>query len=166
MPGSLVEVLNQSRLSRTAVARTFCSRAGGLTEASKMRARNASLLLAILAMVVLGGAPGAVLADSEPLHNSLIPTDVDGNHLVQPRDAELIIALLLPHVTAATMATLSESQAGFFYDTTNDRFVSPRDAVLVINHLLLAPEPSSLVLAGLGLVALFGYARRRRATRR
>lgn len=129
-----------------------------------MRASNTSLLLAILAMVVLGGAPRAALADSEPLHNSLIPTDVDGNHLVQPRDAELIIALLMhsPHVTAGTMATLSETQAAYYYDTTNDQFVSPRDAVLVINHLLLAPEPSSLVLAGLGLVVLFGYARQRR----
>ena len=129
-----------------------------------MRTRNTRLLLAILAIVAINGAPRAALADTDPLHNPIIPTDVDGNHLVQPRDAELIIALLMhsPHVTAGTMATLSESQAGFFYDTTNDRFVSPRDAVLVINHLLLAPEPSSLVLAGLGPVVLVGFARRRR----
>jgi hypothetical protein len=48
----------------------------------------------------------------------------------------------------------------YFWDTTGDGVVSPRDALLVINALNAVshvPEPSTLLLGGVGLLLLLTY---------
>jgi len=122
----------------------------------------------LTALVLLAVASIASAEDLSPLHNPINGLDVDGNNRIQAHDALLVINVLLqPHTTQETATALVEtSPTTYFWDTNNDFRVSARDALLVIHHLTTVPEPSSVVLAGAGLVALAGYAwRRRRAVR-
>jgi hypothetical protein len=105
-----------------------------------------------------------VRADTYPLHNPDIGLDVDGNRLVNKRDAELIIDLLLrsgPVLPVETF-TIPLTAPSLYYNTSNDRTIGPLDAGIVIQHVLNAPEPGSLVLSGFALLALLFYAARRR----
>jgi hypothetical protein len=121
---------------------------------------------AILAVMLLVATAGIGLADDNPWHNYANPLDVDGNHLIQPRDALLIInELQFVHTDGLpAVATLDTTQQ-MYLDTTNDDMITPRDALLVINHLVLSasvPEPGGLVLAGLAVAALAAVAVRRK----
>ena len=112
-----------------------------------------------LAAMVLIAISSACLADGNPLHNFNNPLDVDGNNLVQPRDALLIInELQWMHLEGVGSASPLVSTQPYYWDTTNDNLVTPRDALLVINNLLLptnpVPEPGSFVLASLALISL------------
>jgi hypothetical protein len=115
-----------------------------------------------------------------PYTNPLDALDVDGNGLVQPRDALLVINRLeaideakAENLNAAqTLAALAPTPTSpiYYWDTDGDGgVISADDALLVINHLnnnvSIAPEPSTMVLAAVGLLALLGCAwRRKRVT--
>jgi hypothetical protein len=110
-----------------------------------------------------------------PYTNPLDALDVDDNGLVQPRDVALVINRL-EALDDAKKASLNPTQAlsalaatptspNYFWDTNADGSVNANDALLVINRLndnvSIAPEPSTMVLAVLGLMALFGCVWRR-----
>ena len=138
--------------------------------------RNQAILAAIAVALVcntcwaqLYPSPGI-----NPYTNPLNALDVDDNGLVQPRDVALVINRLeaqddakAANLDAAqTLAALAPTPASpqYFWDTNSDGTVTPADALMVINRLnsvSVAPEPSTMVMAGVGLLALFGCAWRR-----
>jgi len=130
--------------------------------------RIRDLLIAIVTAALPGGwlAPCTSAAADSPWHNQAYALDVDDNQLVQPRDVLLIINQLQqpPNVTPLTVPPPVDLNDVFYWDTSNDGRVAPLDALLVINHLIAvpAPEPSTLVLAGMAGAALAGRAWRRR----
>jgi hypothetical protein len=77
----------------------------------------------------------------------------------------IIINHLQPRTSAQVQASILSSNPTFFLDTSNDHLVSPIDALLVINHLAVVPEPSAMVSGVLGVMLLAGYAWRRRRLR-
>ncbi len=113
----------------------------------------------------------------EPLwQNQVNHYDVDGSGRVDPRDALTLINALL--IDGARELDGSPPPAGSRYDVDGDYMLKAGDALAVINYLLegvpteagqgsganLVPEPSSGVLAALGLlllVAARGFRRRR-----
>jgi hypothetical protein len=111
-----------------------------------------------------------------PYTNPLDALDVDDNGLIQPRDLVLVINRLealddakKANLNAAhTLSALAATPAAptYFWDTNADGSVTPIDALMVINHLnsnaSIAPEPSTMVLAALGLLTLFGCVWRRK----
>jgi hypothetical protein len=109
-----------------------------------------------------------------PYTNPLNALDVDDNGLVQPRDVVLVINRLDAEADAKTanldasqtVAVLASAPASpqYYWDTNRDGAITPADALMVINRLnsvSIAPEPSTMVMAGMGLLALFGCAWRR-----
>jgi hypothetical protein len=127
-------------------------------------------LTSIMTAVAIVTCGAIALGESvSPLHNPINGLDVDANSKIQARDALLVINVLLrPQVEPLTASALTAGASPtYFWDTSNDNRVTSRDALLVINHLVTAPvpEPSSVVLAGLGLTWLVGYAWRRRRRR-
>jgi hypothetical protein len=126
-------------------------------------------LFTVLVVLTLVGAARAQsdLTSENLMHNAINPLDVDANGLVSPRDLLLVLVklddlhpsgppLISPLATAAT------PEPTFFWDTNNDGIVSPMDALLVIDHLSVAPEPSSIISATMGLAFLAAYAWRRK----
>lgn len=107
-----------------------------------------------------------------PYTNPLDPLDVDDNGLVQAKDVQLVINRLENQADAkaantdyaAAAATLAQTATTrqYYWDTNRDGVLTPDDALLVINSLSQIPEPSTIVLAGLGLLALVGCAWRKR----
>lgn len=127
-------------------------------------------LRSILTAVLIVASGAVALGESvNPLHNPINGLDVDANSKIQARDALLVINVLLrPQVEPLAASPLAASSSPtYFWDTSNDNRITSRDALLVINHLVTTPvpEPSSVVLAGLGLTWLVGYAWRRRRRR-
>jgi hypothetical protein len=131
-------------------------------------------------VALLGALSGVARADGEfdNLFNLSDPLDVDNNGLVTPRDALLIINLLehsFPVTPSAVMQSeMAASPAAnplvqpvtYYYDTSHDGIISPVDALLVINHLVMVPEPSGGILAGLGMVIVAAYAGWRKRSRK
>ena len=85
----------------------------------------------------------------EPIgwHNEVAPSDVDGNELVTPIDALLVINELnnrdLTEIgTGRVVGTNSVLQ---YVDVDNDGYVSPTDALLVINQLNTPTSSANLV---------------------
>ena len=80
------------------------------------------------------------------IHNVSMPLDVNGDHVVSPMDALVVINQLIaqssnsatasasPQV-ATTAATTDSSTAQYFLDVNDDTIVSPIDALIVINFL-------------------------------
>lgn len=131
-----------------------------------MRTVRSIFAVAALAAALTSSSGTAALAASE-MHNPDIALDVDANRLVQPQDAVLIINLLIragstPEMTPLDLTALAGTETTYFYDTSNDSDITPFDALLVINHLILAPEPSSMRLAMLAAAAAVAFAWRRR----
>jgi hypothetical protein len=89
--------------------------------------------------------------------NVIQPLDVDGNSAVSPRDALLVVNALLRQSAAGGVTPLSATaaEAGaatvldpFYYlDVDGNGAVSPRDALLVINHLLRQSIPGGAAAA-------------------
>ena len=119
------------------------------------------------------------LASENPQHNIANALDVDNNGLITARDLALVLdamerAHALSPGSANPLATIAgpisaQSAPTFYPDTNNDGIVSPMDPLLLLDHFAVAavaaPEPSSLISAGLGLAMLVGYAWRRRRAR-
>jgi MYXO-CTERM domain-containing protein len=132
--------------------------------------RTKKILLAALTIIASSALfARPVLALVEPWHNPNLAFDVDNNGLVQPRDVLLIINRLEnPLIAMPALGTPPgvDLTSTFYWDTNNDGRVSPLDALVVIDDILTTPartpEPSSIVLAGMGLFVLAGYAWRRR----
>ncbi|HEX3727498.1 MAG TPA: PEP-CTERM sorting domain-containing protein [Pirellulales bacterium] len=121
------------------------------------------VMTVIVASLVGVGASTAV-AQSTEFHNPINALDVDGNNLIQPLDALLIINLLDRNASFVpdNAVPLAIPPATYYYDTNDDTNVTPLDALLVINHLIVSvPEPSTFVLGGFGLLAMAVCARRR-----
>jgi hypothetical protein len=115
----------------------------------------------------LASFAGAGFSDTtSPLHNPINGLDVDANARIQARDAILIINELVTPEGGGGPAEALVAATGptYFWDTTNDGRVSSRDALVVINYLTTSavPEPSTIVLAGVGLPMLAAYLWRRR----
>ena len=114
-------------------------------------------------LVIAGLVPVSFAAEPvSPLHNPINGLDVDGNDRVQPRDAALIISLLLHSARQDEIEPLATSTSNLYLDTTDDGRITPRDALLVIGHLLSVPEPSSFILGGFGICGLLAFAWRKR----
>ena len=128
-----------------------------------------SSLKFLLAATVSAALASAAVADTAaiPLHNPINGLDVDANSRIQARDALLVINVLLqPRPADMTATAFAESvRPSFYWDTTDDGHVTPRDALLVIHYLTVVPEPATFALAGLGLPLLAAYAWRRRHRR-
>lgn len=134
------------------------------------------------------------LDPTKPNQNPLDPLDVDGNLVVEPLDALVVINELNtngPHLL--TIDPTEMDGPAFYYDVVGDEDVSPQDALVVINFLndellneeglavsnalfstqpamfavVAVPEPGGccLVLTGAGAIAV-GFARRLLATKR
>jgi MYXO-CTERM domain-containing protein len=111
-------------------------------------------------------ASSAALADSNPFHNPRNAYDVDNNNRVAPRDF-LLIVNEIQRQSSPQVTPLAASDTSYYWDTSNDFRITPRDALLVANHLTaVTPEPSSVISGGVGLLALAGYAWRRRKRRK
>jgi hypothetical protein len=109
----------------------------------------------------------------DPLHNPHLGLDVDNNGIVSPRDLLLVIeALSHPALSSAVVPLTAVAEplgstptATFFYDTNDDKIFSPGDALVLVDYFrpnATAPEPSSLLTAGIGMSLLAGYAWRHR----
>jgi hypothetical protein len=115
-------------------------------------------LLGTLAGIAVMLVASAAIAANYPLHNPNNPYDVDNNTIVAPRDFLLIVNELLREQAIRSGSPMAASSQTFYWDTTNDDRISPRDALLVANRLLApTPEPSSVIMAGVGLLVLAGY---------
>jgi uncharacterized protein GlcG (DUF336 family) len=84
------------------------------------------------------------LVGLEPWHNAQTTMDVDGDRLITPVDAVLVLNALntfgprsLPDFRPASAASNG------FLDTSGDAFLSPLDALLVINRLNSGSPPNS-----------------------
>lgn len=99
----------------------------------------------------------AAAADTNPFHNPDNAYDVDDNNRVSPRDF-LLIVNEIQRQSSSQISPLFASESSYYWDTSNDFRITPRDALLVANHLsAVTPEPSSIISAGVGLLALAGY---------
>ena len=131
------------------------------------RIHAAPLVLAAIAALALASGPLALVSHAENLlYNANDPLDVDGNHAIQVYDALLVINELihLAALHAGDVVPMATTQTLHYWDTNNDGHVTDFDALLVINYLITtpAPEPSSVIMAAIALVALGGYVWRRR----
>jgi hypothetical protein len=91
---------------------------------------------------VLRGAEGTYeivvtpAADSEPSqHNSALPADVNGDSVVSPFDALLVINHLNELAANAGILPLTNPLQAPYLDVNNDRAITPIDALMVINEL-------------------------------
>ncbi|GIW98278.1 MAG: hypothetical protein KatS3mg111_1611 [Pirellulaceae bacterium] len=76
------------------------------------------------------------LQDSHPWRNEAQPADVDGDGIVAPIDALLVINELNRHGGRQLPLTPERVDEAFgFLDTNGDNYVAPVDALIVINHL-------------------------------
>ncbi len=138
-----------------------------------------ALSIALLTCALQAQAAGIL----DPFHNYSNPLDVNRDTLVTPFDALAIIQELQQSkgdnsvsALAESLATASLLSGGPFaspadvpplmaWDTNADGLVSPIDALLVVQHLTQAPEPSSLVVSALGLLSFIGFLWRRKIQR-
>lgn len=129
---------------------------------------------------------------AKPWQNPIQPFDVDANGVVVPLDALLVINDMTTHGTLSrdlTVPAVAPNIPPFYFDADGDNKVQPLDALFVINYiesqlpqaasleplmaseplmaalLIAVPEPSSIVLAGLGLLGLVAWGAGRRASR-
>ena len=80
--------------------------------------------------------------DGGPRHNYFYDLDVDGNGVVQPIDALLVVNELRRREAGGIepmIPTDAENRDGVFYDVNADDQVSPIDLLCVINELRLPP---------------------------
>jgi len=98
-----------------------------------------------------------VLVEANPplWQNRDMPLDTDGDSLIAPRDALIIINELngRAHSNAAGQFLVARPEVGvdfLFYDTSGDNLVTPRDALLIINQLNAPTGNGEGELAGEG----------------
>ncbi len=84
-------------------------------------------------------------ADTLPLHNGLIATDVNKDFTVSPLDALLVINALHKQSAGQSASGEGEGSKPSFVDVSGDGIVSPLDALLVINELNAEGEGNMLV---------------------
>ncbi len=85
--------------------------------------------------VTIGGGSG----EGERLQNGILPADVNGDGLVTPMDALLVIN----HISRLRSSNSAEGEAAAngvrkFFDVNGDGVVTPLDALMVINHITKA----------------------------
>ncbi len=88
-------------------------------------------------ITVSSGASPAEFQDTSsvsPRHNLADPADVNGNGVVEPMDALLVINAL-NRSQSLTGVSADAGADSFFYDTNGDRALSAHDALRVINRL-------------------------------
>ncbi len=133
--------------------------------------KTISLALAFACYCAASLSHGATVPiPDDPLHNYMNPYDVNGNGLVSPLDALLVInELERLHGSSNTVNSLvlgatAAATPTFYWDTTGDGTVSPLDVLVVINQLNspVVPEPSTAVMSSIGLALLGGYLWRRK----
>ncbi|MCH5372624.1 MAG: dockerin type I domain-containing protein, partial [Planctomycetes bacterium] len=99
-------------------------------------------------------------ADTNPWHNNLIPNDVNGDYQVGPLDALLVINALnqggsrrlgdlLASNAGEAESPVAEGEAAsnLMFDVNDDAYLSPIDALNVINSLNEGEDPIKLVKA-------------------
>jgi hypothetical protein len=135
------------------------------------------LLLTFLAIVAMANVASAQSYLETPQHNPINGLDVDDNGLITPRDLLIVIDSLqqanahnaaLPLLAVASMASTAGTTP-LFVDTNADGHLSPADVLVLVDHFAVtavAPEPSSLISAAIGLFMMAGYAWRRRRSQR
>ncbi len=93
-------------------------------------------------------------ADSPAAQNFAQPLDVDGNLLVSPKDLLIVFNALLrqngsslevsPLVsTSAAAGAASTASPGHYLDVDGNGILSPRDALLIVNHFLRGAEDAA-----------------------
>jgi hypothetical protein len=96
--------------------------------------------------------------DPAPLaHNAAEPLDVNGDLVISPRDALIVINALIKPSTAGSesaaplastqASTATPSSAAYFMDVDGDGIIAPHDALLVINYLIHHPPGASAAAA-------------------
>jgi cyclophilin family peptidyl-prolyl cis-trans isomerase len=87
-------------------------------------------------------------------HNPNNPMDVNGDNIVSPVDAIIVINELQNRAVSDEVTGALVSRTGIedqsllaFYDTNNDSFVAPLDALLVINALPSSSNPPAAALS-------------------
>jgi len=109
------------------------------------------------------GTDGA--ADSPPAQNFAIPQDVNGDLFVTPTDLLVLFNAMLhqsalPLDVTPLVASASEPAAsvaakpGFYLDVDGNGLLSPRDALLVINHLLQQSAAANTAVSPAASVSL------------
>ncbi len=86
--------------------------------------------------VVRAGGVTVNVVNDAPWQNVLQPVDVNGDGLVTPLDA-LIVINRLNRIAESALPDPSPSEpfGGNYYDVSGDRHITPLDALRVINHL-------------------------------
>jgi len=75
------------------------------------------------------------LVNNEPLHNTSLPADVNGDNVVSPIDALLIINELSRMDAAGEPVAGSSDGLTFYHDVDGNGKISPIDALRVINYI-------------------------------
>jgi len=72
-----------------------------------------------------------------PFQNADLPPDVDGDDVVEPQDALIVINRLNAYESGPVPDSWSEVTADpfYFFDVSGDNVISPMDVLLVINYL-------------------------------
>jgi len=126
---------------------------------------------------VVALASATVIKTHASYQNPFLAADVDNDGTVIPKDVLAVVNNLIANGTH----TISGAFAGTTYvDANGDGMVSPQDVLKVVNYLLqnpsasvlaspqvmatpmFVPEPSTMVLASTGLVALATWGARRK----
>lgn len=77
------------------------------------------------------------LLSGSPWHNAALPLDVNGSGKLSATDALAVVSDLL--ISGARPVPADAGTPLFYVDTNDDNMVTPRDALIVIRHLLSPP---------------------------